>query len=115
MYPEDKYLVHSTLEGPEVAVFYRGEAQLSNGEGTVTLPEYFEGLTRKENRTVLLTPKFEEGTPISMLAASEIKDGQFTATMIDSNNPSQKFYWEVKAVRADVAVLQVEQEKTAAQ
>ena len=110
--PEHKELIHSTLEGPEIGVFYRGEAQLSNGEATVLLPDYFEALTRNENRTVLLTPKFKEDAQISMLAASGVKDGKFTVRMIDRKNPSQRFYWEVKAVRADVEILRVEQMKT---
>nr|QNT35461.1 hypothetical protein EKMJPAOO_00011 [uncultured Methanosarcinales archaeon] len=113
--PEHKELIHSTLEGPEAGVFYRGEAQLSNGEATVMLPDYFEALTRKEDRTVLLTPKFEGDEQVSMLAASEVKDGKFRVRMIDSKNPSQKFYWEVKAVRADVEILEVEGTKTLSQ
>ncbi|OYT63177.1 hypothetical protein B6U67_03325 [Methanosarcinales archaeon ex4484_138] len=113
--PEHKNLIHATLEGPEVAVFYRGEAQLSNGQVTIQLPNYFEALTRDENRTVLLTPKFEgENTPISMLATSEVKDGRFTIKTIDGTNPSQKFYWEVKAVRSDVDTLDAEETKTTA-
>ncbi|MGE5379043.1 MAG: hypothetical protein ACM3XO_28630, partial [Bacteroidota bacterium] len=113
LHPDTHELVHSTLEGPEIAVFYRGEGQLSNGETTVSLPDYFEALTRKENRTVLLTPKFEEGTEVSILAASEVKDGKFTVVkMAESKNSSQKFYWEVKAVRADIGILEVERIKT---
>ncbi|WP_440948565.1 hypothetical protein ACSAZL_10250 [Methanosarcina sp. T3] len=111
LYPDTHNLVHSTLEGPETAVFYRGEAQLSDGEKTILLPDYFEALTRKENRTVLLTPKFEEDFEISMLAASEVKNGKFTVKMIDNNNSSQKFYWEVKAIRSDVEILEVEPAK----
>ncbi len=113
--PEHKELVHSTLEGPEAGVFYRGEAQLSNGEATVMLPDYFEALTRKEDRTVLLTPKFEGDEQVSMLAASGVKDGKFRVRMIEGKNPSQKFYWEVKAVRADVEILEVERTKTPSQ
>ncbi|MDW5549453.1 hypothetical protein [Methanosarcina sp.] len=109
--PDTHNLVHSTLEGPETAVFYRGEAQLLEGEKTILLPDYFEALTRKENRTVLLTPKFEENFGISMLAASEVRDGKFTVKMIDNNNSSQKFYWEVKAIRSDVEILEVEPAK----
>jgi hypothetical protein len=109
--PDTHNLVHSTLEGPETAVFYRGEAQLLEGEKTILLPDYFEALTRKENRTVLLTPKFEENFEISMLAASEVRDGKFTVKMIDNNNSSQKFYWEVKAIRSDVEILEVEPAK----
>jgi len=103
-----KRLIHSTLEGPEIAVFYRGESQLLNGRAEVKLPDYFEALTRKEGRTVLLTPKFDVDEPISNLAASSVMDGKFTVRAIDSNNPTQKFYWEVKAVRSDQPFLQVE-------
>jgi hypothetical protein len=47
----------------------------------------------------------------SMLAVSEVKDGKFTVKIADSKNPSQKFYWEVKAIRADVHILEVERPK----
>ncbi len=103
-----KRLVHSTLEGPEAGVYYRGEGQLQNGKATITLPSYFEILTMQEGRTVLLTPEFSsDNDPISNVAASYVKNGQFTVRAIDNNNPSQKFYWEVKAVRSDVPPLQV--------
>lgn len=109
--PEHKYLIHSCLEGPEIAVFYRGEAQLEQGEATITLPDYFEALTRKEKRTVMLTPKLEGEAPVSMLAASVVKEGKFVVRRIDDKNLSQKFYWEVKAVRADIEELAVEEMK----
>ncbi len=110
--PNHKYLVHSTLEGPEAAVFYRGEGQLTDGQTTILLPKYFEALTRTEGRTILLTPKFEgESNQISRLAASNVTNGKFSVRMIDKENPSQKFYWEVKAVRADVEILEVEEVK----
>jgi hypothetical protein len=109
--PEDKQLLHSAIEGPESAVYYRGEAYLSDGVATVTLPDYFETLTRREGRTVLLTPKFEGDAEVSMLAASEIKGGAFTVKTVDRRNPAQGFYWEVKAVRADIEELTVERTK----
>ncbi|MCB0168681.1 MAG: hypothetical protein KDI79_30925 [Anaerolineae bacterium] len=109
--PKHKSLAHSVLEGPEIAVFYRGKAELSDGQVMVVLPNYFEALTRVENRTVLLTPIFEDNAPISMLATSEVEDGQFMVKMIDDQNPFQKFYWEVKAIRADVPPLDVELDK----
>ncbi len=101
-------LVHGTLEGPESAVFYRGESQLASGKAIIFLPDYFESLTRVEGRTVLLTPKFEGTEPISNLASSQVKDGKFSVRGIDSNNPSQKFFWEVKGVRSDIPELVVE-------
>jgi len=103
--PGKKYLAHATLEGPEAAVFYRGEAHLTNGKATIHLPDFFEALTLEEDRTILLTPLSDDDDPVSHLAASPIKKGAFTVRGTDQKNPSQPFYWEVKAVRADVARL----------
>jgi len=101
-------LVHSVVEGPEVAVFYRGEAVLVDGACEIALPSYFEALTRKENRTVLVTPKLSEGEETSALAASGVADGRFVVRAIDPRNRKQRFFWEVKGVRADIAPLEVE-------
>jgi len=102
-----KLLVHSTLEGPEHAVFYRGEDQLVKSEVKIKLPDYFEALTRKEKRTILLTPL--EG--YSPLYTTEIKDGEFIVRTTKDGNPQQKFYWEVKAIRNDIPLLEVEKNK----
>ncbi len=105
----DKYLVHATLEGPESAVYYRGSAQLRNGVAEVTLPDYFEAEAREEERTVLVTPVFETmDEPVSALAASRVRRGAFVVRAIDGRNRAQRFDWEVKAVRKDVARLTVE-------
>jgi hypothetical protein len=101
-------LVHGSIEGPELGVYYRGEAQLVDGRMVIELPDYFEALTATEGRTVLLTPVFESDESISMLAASAVRDGRFSVRAIDASNPAQRFYWEVKAVRKDVAPLVVE-------
>jgi len=97
-----KKLVHACIEGPEAAVYYRGEGKLIGGSAIIELPDYFEALTRKEGRTVQLTPK---GTKPYLLSASEVKDGKL---MVYGTEPDGEFYWEVKAVRADVEPLQVE-------
>lgn len=112
--PENKYLIHACLEGPENVVFYRGEAHLNNGQVTVILPEYFEALTRKEKRTVMVTPKIEGEAPVSGLAASDVKNGAFIVKQIDDKNHSQKFYWEIKAIRSDIEELKVEEVKALA-
>jgi len=103
---DTKDLIHACIEGPEAGVYYRGESVTSGGWAEITLPDYFEALTMKECRTVLLTALFEdEDDPISALAASRVKDGKFK---VWSGVPTQKFYWEVKAVRADIEPLEVE-------
>jgi hypothetical protein len=104
----NKELVHSSLEGPESGVYYRGESQLTKGSAVIALPNYFEALTKKENRTALLTcidgwsPLYVDG---------KIEDGKFVVKTGQVGNTNQKFYWEVKAVRADVETLAVEQSK----
>ncbi|MCB9763649.1 MAG: hypothetical protein H6739_28025 [Alphaproteobacteria bacterium] len=95
-------LVHACLEGPENAVYYRGEARLVDGEATVTLPAYFEALTRPEGRTVQLTAK---GRVPFLLSYEDIEDGRFT---VYGTVPDGVFSWEVRAVRADVERLVVE-------
>jgi hypothetical protein len=106
---DDLWLVHSCLEGPEIAVFYRGEGVTEGGWAEITLPDYFEALTVTEHRTVQLTPLFEQDNePIGNLAASRVKKGKFR---VWSEAVTQKFCWEVKAVRADVEPLEVEQRR----
>jgi Concanavalin A-like lectin/glucanases superfamily len=101
----DHNLVHACLEGPEAAVYYRGEAQLEHGRATIHLPDYFEALTRKAGRTVVLTPK---GREPFLLSYEDIVDGTFRVYGTSSDG---EFSWEVKAVRADVGRLEVEVRK----
>jgi hypothetical protein len=105
-----KHLTHSCIEGPEIAVYYRGEGQTdASAMATITLPDYFEALTRSEGRSILLTEIFEDDdTELGKLAASRVKDGSFR---VRSEFSLQKFYWEVKAVRADVEPLAIETER----
>lgn len=100
----NKFLLQAAIEGPESAVFYRGEAKLVNGEATVDLPNYFEALTRPNNRTVQLTPI---GGWAPLYVVADIKDGRFTVRS-DQGGSTQRFFWEVKAVRADIIPFQPE-------
>jgi len=103
-----KLLVHSVLEGPEVAVYYRGEAQLVGGEAVVALPPYFEALTQLDQRTVQLTCV---GSWSPLYVADGLQNGQFLVRTTPEGSPIQRFYWEVKAVRADVPQIVVEKVK----
>lgn len=109
--PASRWLTHACVEGPEAGVYYRGTGQLADGKARVTLPDYFEALARAEDRTVQLTPVSDADEPITVLAAGTVADGGFDVRAADGRNPSQRFCWEVKAVRADLAILQVETEK----
>jgi hypothetical protein len=103
---DSKDLLHACLEGPENGVYYRGEGATVGGWAEITLPDYFEALVKPDERSVLLTPLFEEDDePIGALAASQVKDGKFR---VWSASPTQKFYWVVIAVRGDIPPLEVE-------
>ncbi len=104
----DHRLVHGCLEGPEHAIYYRGQGELEDGTTTVRLPVYFEAMAREEERTVQLTPLADGEGPVSALAASPVRNGAFSVRSIDDANPRQRFYWEVTAVRSDVEPLAVE-------
>jgi hypothetical protein len=98
----DRDLVHACLEGPEVGVYYRGTARLEDGRATIRLPEYFEALTRPEDRTVQLTAR---GRDPFALSHGGVADGAFEAFGARADG---EFDWEVRAVRADVPPLDVE-------
>jgi hypothetical protein len=101
----DMLLIHSSLEGPENGVYYRGEARLVDGQVVITLPPYFEALTRPEQRTVHLTA-IDDWAPLYV--AGGVREGRFTVKTAPGGARDQAFYWEVKAVRADIAPLVVE-------
>lgn len=106
--PQNKDLVHAALEGAEGAVYYRGEAQLVNGETMIALPSYFEALTKKQERTVQLTPI---GGWSPLYVDSEVANTRFTVKTAAQGSRTQRFYWEVKALRGDIPDLKVEPRK----
>lgn len=99
-------LTHSSLEGPECAVFYRGEAELVAGEAEVTLPDYFEALVLAGNRSVQITQILEgdEELLFAGFKASRVTGGKFK---IYSSVQTAKVWWEVKGVRGDIPALLV--------
>jgi len=106
--PQNRSLNHVCIEGPEAAVYYRGSGRLVDGRVEVELPEYFEALVRRDERTVMLTAVCDEDEPVAVLAASPVRGGRFTVRAAGGTNKRQRFHWEVKAVRADVDRVVVE-------
>ena len=108
----DKKLVHASIEGPTLDVFYRGTSELINGKVEIELPEYFEALTKKEGRTVFLTPEVDNGnTQVAQIAYSTIDNGKFKVFEVNgTKNPFQKFSWLVMATRSDTG-FEVVQDK----
>lgn len=100
-------LVHASIEGPENAVYYRGEDVIGNdGTVVVRLPGYFEALTTPTGRTVQLTP-VHAGKPVLPVSATPVLDGSFMV----AGEPGQRFWWHVTAVRSDIPALVPEQDR----
>jgi|GEM_PF-3563688 len=98
-------LVHSSLEGPEIGVYYRGTAQLLDGKAKIILPDYFDALTRDHEATVLLTAK---GTTPFLLSYDQFDEKSF---IVYGTKSDGEFDWEVKSVRSDMPPLEVERKK----
>jgi hypothetical protein len=98
----DRYLIHGCTESPHNGVEYWGTVQLDEyGHADVQLPSYFESLTARDGRAVLLTGLGDHILPPS---ASYPEDGRFVVHGI----PGQTVSWLVKAIRRDVPPVFVE-------
>ena len=78
---KSKDLIHGCLEGPEHAVFYRGEGECIDGVAEVVLPDYFEALTSPVDRTVMLDADGNDIEPELMLGATAVSDGKFNSLL----------------------------------
>lgn len=86
----DHLLQHGSTESPVSGIEYWGDAALDeNGQATVELPEYFEGIAKPEGRAVFVTGR---GFAADW---TDISRGAFTV----SGATSGRFSWLVKAER----------------
>lgn len=92
--PENKYLVHSFVESPEMMNVYSGNI-VTNAEGLaeVKLPDYFEAANKdfRYQLTVI-------GTFAQAIVKEEVVDNAF---VIQTNEPNVKVSWQVSGVRND--------------
>jgi len=92
--PENKYLVHSFVESPEMMNVYNGNISTdASGFATVTLPDYFE-TANKDFRYQLTVI----GTFAQAIVAEEISGNSF---VVQTNQPNVKVSWQVTGVRND--------------
>jgi len=92
--PDNKYLYHSVVEGPEQFNIYTGNVKTdSTGQAVVTLPSYFEAINRdfRYQLTAL-------GTFAQAIVASPVQNNQFT---IRTDKPGVDVSWQVLGVRND--------------
>ncbi|CAN5807477.1 hypothetical protein BH11BAC7_BH11BAC7_12850 [soil metagenome] len=106
--PENKYLVHSFVESPDMMNVYNGNITTdANGEAIVDLPSYFEAenVSFKYQLTVI-------GQFAQAVIWKEVANNQF---VIKTDQPDVKVSWQVTGVRNDKFALAhpviVEEEK----
>jgi len=107
--PETHYLVHACLEGPEAAVYYRGEVTLAKNTSqvTVSLPKYMTALASDFTAQVNVLHEEEEGEdPGTDFYVSRVdgKSGEFTITLTDVNSVKNdiEFSWFVMGRRQHI-------------
>ena len=94
--PENKFLVHSFVESPDMMNLYNGNVVTdSTGMATVLLPSYFCA----ENRDFCyqLTPVGGEGFT-RVRVASKISENRF---VVQSETPNTEISWQVTGIRND--------------
>ena len=108
LYPTTKYLVHASVESPNMMNIYNGSIVLdSKGEAVVQLPAYFEALNKDFQYQLTCI-----GSPAAVYVKKEIAGNSFT---IAGDKPGVKVSWQVTGIRhdtwAEANPLQVEVEK----
>jgi len=92
--PATKTLAHSFVESPDMMNIYNGTVTTdTNGEASVTLPEYMEALNQDFRYQLTVIGQFAQA-----IVAQEIKNNQFT---IKTDQPRVKVSWQVTGIRQD--------------
>ena len=94
MDPENRYLVHSSVESNERINIYKGHISTgARGEAWVDLPEYFEALNTDVEYNLTVIGQFAQ-----VMVAKRIENGRF---LIRTDKPNVEVSWQVYGVRRD--------------
>jgi hypothetical protein len=92
--PENRYLLHSFVESPEMKNVYDGTVVTDGaGEAVVELPEWFEALNRDFRYQLTVVGGFAQAT-----VSREISGGSFA---IRTSTGNVKVCWQVTGIRND--------------
>lgn len=106
--PENKFLLHFSMESPEVLNVYRGTNVAGpDGKVRVELPDYYDAINR--NPSYQLTPI---GSAANLFIEEELKDGVF---VIGGAQEGMKVSWMVMAERNDPYLEQYPHHRTVEQ
>jgi len=94
-----RYLVHACLEGPEAGVYYRGKAEIPEGQDSIriALPEYVARIAC--DFTVQITPIYNGRILQSQHMTSEVNHNSFIVY-----GPPGQFYWHVHGKRLTIVI-----------
>ena len=96
--PENKVLRHFCVEGPTVWNIYAGRSQLTNGEATIGLPDYYAALNRVGAEVFSLTPI---GAYAALYVKREVENNRFVV----GGDRDGEFSWTIHVPRNDPACL----------
>ncbi|MEL6699612.1 MAG: hypothetical protein AAFP89_25460 [Bacteroidota bacterium] len=93
---QDSVIVYGCLEGPELAIYERGTAQLVDGKAFVPLSEESSLLGNPSTMTVMTSPLSASS---KSLAVIEKTSAGFYVEELNNGHGSYDFDWEMKMVR----------------
>ncbi|MBL7749478.1 MAG: hypothetical protein JNM19_18710, partial [Chitinophagaceae bacterium] len=94
MDPDNKYLVHSFVESPEMMNIYNGNITTdASGKMTVQLPDYFNSLNKDFRYQLTVIGSFAQA-----IISKEVNGNSFE---IATSQPNVKVSWQVTGVRQD--------------
>jgi hypothetical protein len=104
-HPKDpsQAIVYAALEGGEAGTYYRGSAQLANGEAVIELPEHFSLVTEEEGLTVQVTPRED----CNGLYVAQVTTTQIVVKELQGGTSNARFDFFINGVRAGFADFQV--------
>ena len=107
--PQNKYLLHSFVESPDMMDVYNGNVTLgANGQSWVDLPDWFQALNRDFRYQLTCI-----GGYAPVYIADEIAGNRFR---IAGGKPGLKVSWQVTGIRQDAYAnthrIPVEEDKT---
>ncbi len=93
--PQNKFLIHSFVESPDMMNVYNGNISTdNNGFATITLPSYFEALNIDfKYQLTIVGKEFAQA-----LVYEKIKSNQF---IVRTDKPNIEVSWQVTGVRND--------------
>ncbi len=92
--PENKFLIHSFVESPDMMNIYNGNITTdAKGFAMVTLPDYFDALNREFRYQLTVM-----GTFAQAIIKEKIAGNKF---VIQTNQPNVEVSWQVTGVRKD--------------